>query len=307
MNRALFLAVLGACSEGNVPQPMTDCSTSTCPSGYRCVPETHACALVDGGTPAPPVIAEGPVDQIVVAPGAATFAVAAGGLPTLSYQWQKGLASGTTTSFSDIEGATAATYTTPATTLDDGGTRFRVIVSNAGGSTASDSAVLGVGLLINIRAFGTDGNGVSGFSPGGPYGVPVPPLLTATVPPGAYRLVDAWGRSDAPYDAWNYQTGFPGTWGWAYMVYAMRSGGAFDLLANVRGPNVKGDCVYCYFDTEAQARDAAAAFPSQTLLLADPTTLVFAVPDYALGDNAGGVSLIVARVGDPGAADAGVP
>ena len=66
----------------------------------------------------------------------ATFTVTASGTAPLSYQWQKG---GTS-----ISGATAASYTTPATTLTDDTATFQVVVSNSAGSVTSNSAKLTV-------------------------------------------------------------------------------------------------------------------------------------------------------------------
>src|SRR5205814_1075661 len=58
----------------------------------------------------------------------------------LSYQWQK---NGTT-----IGGATAAGYTTPATTASDNGDQFTVVVSNAAGSVTSRAAALTVNAVL---------------------------------------------------------------------------------------------------------------------------------------------------------------
>jgi len=72
-----------------------------------------------------------------VAPGqSATFSAAATGNGPLTYQWQKNEAS--------VSGATASTYTTPPVTLADSGAKFRVLVSNAAGSTTSNPATLTV-------------------------------------------------------------------------------------------------------------------------------------------------------------------
>src|SRR6516225_10808589 len=77
-----------------------------------------------------------PINQTVTIGEAATFVVIAGGTTPLGYQWQK---NGTS-----ISGATAASYTTPATTEADNGTRFDVVVSNSVGTVTSSSATLTV-------------------------------------------------------------------------------------------------------------------------------------------------------------------
>ncbi len=82
-----------------------------------------------------PAITQQPADATVTAGQSASFTVAATGTAPLTYQWQR---NGT-----DIEGATAATYTL-ATTLLDSATVFRAVVTNCAGSTPSNGATLTV-------------------------------------------------------------------------------------------------------------------------------------------------------------------
>jgi hypothetical protein len=89
-----------------------------------------------GAAAVAPAITAQPTDQRVVVGQTATFSVTAGGTAPLSYQWQKGTA--------PIMGATAASYTTPATTLTDDTSTFQVVVSNSAGSVTSNSAKLTV-------------------------------------------------------------------------------------------------------------------------------------------------------------------
>jgi len=90
------------------------------------------------GAPAPlaPSITAQPANQTVVIGLPATFTVTASGTAPLAYQWQKGGA--------PISGATASSYTTPATATTDDGSTFLVVVSNGSGSTSSGSAKLTV-------------------------------------------------------------------------------------------------------------------------------------------------------------------
>ena len=76
-----------------------------------------------------------PADQSALTGQTATFLVKAAGT-SLSYQWKK---NGT-----DIPGATSSSYTTPATTLADNGTKYLVSVSNTEGKVSSSAATLTV-------------------------------------------------------------------------------------------------------------------------------------------------------------------
>jgi hypothetical protein len=90
------------------------------------------------GSPAAmaPTITAQPTDQRVVVGQTATFSVTASGTAPLNYQWQKGTA--------PIAGATASSYTTPATSLPDDGSTFQVVISNSVSSVTSSSAKLTV-------------------------------------------------------------------------------------------------------------------------------------------------------------------
>jgi len=87
-----------------------------------------------GGT-APSITAQ-PVNATVTVGQTATFSVGAAGTSPLSYQWRKNAA--------NISGATASSYTTPATTSGDNGAKFDVAVSNSAGSMTSNAAMLTV-------------------------------------------------------------------------------------------------------------------------------------------------------------------
>ena len=78
-----------------------------------------------------------PVSQSVSIGQTATFSVTAtsGTLP-LTYQWQKNAA--------NIASANSSGYTTPATSIRDGGEKFTVVVTNATGSVTSSAATLTV-------------------------------------------------------------------------------------------------------------------------------------------------------------------
>src|SRR4030088_2700318 len=91
---------------------------------------------VNGGGPVAPYINTQPANQTVSVGQTATFSVVAAGTPPLNYQWRKNSA--------NINGAAAASYSTPATTTADSGSKFDVVVSNSAGSVTSAQATLTV-------------------------------------------------------------------------------------------------------------------------------------------------------------------
>jgi len=82
----------------------------------------------------PPVITTQPRSQTVSAGQTATFTVGTTFSLPLYYQWRKDGA--------DIAGATGASYTTTATTANDTGEVFTVVISNDKGSVTSSNATL---------------------------------------------------------------------------------------------------------------------------------------------------------------------
>ncbi len=100
------------------------------------VSSNNATLTVNQAAPVAPSITTQPISQTVTAGQTATFSVLATGTASLSYQWRK---SGT-----NISGANAASYTTPATTTADSGSTFSVVVTNSAGSATSNSASLTV-------------------------------------------------------------------------------------------------------------------------------------------------------------------
>ncbi len=81
-------------------------------------------------------IAAQPYDVTVPAGQAAFFSAIGAGSPPLAYQWLKNDVA--------IAGATASTYTTPATGAADNGSTFSVRVSNGSASVTSQAAILTV-------------------------------------------------------------------------------------------------------------------------------------------------------------------
>jgi hypothetical protein len=82
-----------------------------------------------------------PRDQNVVEGAVATFVVAAGGTGPITYQWAS---SPDGASYTDIAGASGSSYTIAASTANQSGMRYRVVVSNGSGSVSSSGARLNV-------------------------------------------------------------------------------------------------------------------------------------------------------------------
>jgi len=99
------------------------------------VTSSQATLTVTASAVAPTIITQ-PPNQTVTAGQTATFSVTASGTAPLSYQWRKNTA--------NIGGATAASYTTPATTSADNGAKFDVVVTNSAGNVTSSQATLTV-------------------------------------------------------------------------------------------------------------------------------------------------------------------
>jgi hypothetical protein len=102
----------------------------------------------------PPTITVQPASQTAAVGSTPTFSVTAVGPGTLTYQWYL-IPAGSTTgtaSATAISGATAATYTLPATstTATNDQDRYYVIVSNSYGQAVSQPAVLSIGAGILI-------------------------------------------------------------------------------------------------------------------------------------------------------------
>jgi len=101
-----------------------------------------------------PSFATQPQGLSVVAPATASFTVAVNGTPAPTLQWQVSADSGGT--WSNIVGATAATYTTPATVTGDTGKQFRAVAGNSAATVNSNAATLTVTAPAQVWFFAAD-------------------------------------------------------------------------------------------------------------------------------------------------------
>ena len=113
------------------------------------------------GSPVAPSITQQPANQTVTVGQTATFSVAASGTAPFTYQWQKNNIT--------ITGATASSYTTPATVIADNASTYQCIVTNAVTSVTSNSATLtvttgGGGGGTNVLANGGFESGTTGWT-----------------------------------------------------------------------------------------------------------------------------------------------
>jgi hypothetical protein len=199
---------------GAVGASLTTAATSLANNGqrYRVVVSNSAGAVTSSvallsvnAASTAPVVTTQPLAATVSAPAAATFSVTASGTPSPTFQWQLSTDGGT--SFSNINGATATSYTTPATVVADSGKRYRAVVSNSAGSVNSAAVVLTVN--------------------------PPPSLFQG----GAWTAPIALETGDA--DVLSHSAGMDGSG--RVMVLFVKSDGSRDVLYATRGtPNATG-------------------------------------------------------------------
>jgi hypothetical protein len=178
--------------------------------------------------PVPPSIAVQPADQTVTEPAVATFNVTASGSGTLAYQWQR-LAAGT---WSDIAGATAASYTTPATQrAADNGAQFRVLVTNSVGSATSNVATLFVNPAPVAPSFTTNPTDVAVTEPAtasftvAATGTPAPTLQWQVSTDGGSTWANVTTGSGATSATYTTAATAIGMNGWRYRALATSSAG----------------------------------------------------------------------------------
>lgn len=146
---------------------------------------SDAATLTVNAAPQAPMITTQPTAQSVTAPAAATFTAAATGVPTPTWQWQ--LSTDNAVSFANINGATSASYTTPATALADSGKSFRAVASNASGSVNTSAVTLTVNAAVTA--------GWQAPTPLHADGAGLDSIVPALAWNGAGQAIAAWSQS----------------------------------------------------------------------------------------------------------------
>ena len=113
--------------------------------------------------PVPPTFTMQPTEQSVTVSTTAIFTATVSGVPLPTLQWQQSADNGVT--WSDIPGASAASYSVVAASADNG-KRYRLIATNSAASAVSDAVVLNVNPgTAGLNCSGPNGSGWCRISP----------------------------------------------------------------------------------------------------------------------------------------------
>ena len=169
LNGGAFTNITGATSASYTTPGTTVANSGTL---YECVVTnsagsvTSTAASLTVNAAVAPSITTQPSNLTVVAPAIATFIVTATGTPTPTYQWMQ---STDGVIYTNIAGATSASYKTPATTVVNSGTLYECVVTNSAGSVISNAVTLTVNPTSVLPSITTQ-----------PVNVPVTAPATAT-------------------------------------------------------------------------------------------------------------------------------
>jgi hypothetical protein len=119
-------------------------------------------------------------------------------------------------------------------------------------------------------------------APGGVY-------EKVTLAQGIYRVTNAAGQLEALYDGFRFNQETTGeNWTWNFLITNASAGGKAVLF---------GGADVGLSSTQAGAAAKAAEYVGY-FALAVNTTLNFMISDNSVGDNSGGVSLLITKIGD---------
>ncbi len=121
------------------------------------------------------------------------------------------------------------------------------------------------------------------------------PKVQLVLGPGTYTITNADPNGTDQFGGWRYDSG--NQWVWSFVVandatgvvlmddYVNNTDSSEAAIANQTGTTT--------FDGNTMLSATSTAGFTDTLVLASTTTLDFFVDDFALGDNAGGVALLI--------------
>ena len=211
---------------------------------------SNAATLTVSAAAVAPSITTQPASQTVTAGQTATFTVVATGTAPLSYQWRK---SGTA-----ISGATAPTYTTPATTSADSGSQFTVVVTNTAGSVTSNAATLTVNASATAPSITTQ-----------------PASQTVTVGQTATFTVVATGTAPLSYQWQKNGTAITGAISATYTTPATTSadnGAQFVVVVSNSAGNATSNAAMLTVNASATAPSITTQPASQTVTVGQTAT-----------------------------------
>ncbi len=108
---------------------------------------------------------------------------------------------------------------------------------------------------------------------------------------GTYNVTNASGRPNALFDAFRFNVSTGESWVWNFLITNASDGNKAVLFGEGSGLGATA--------ADVAAQSAVQDYTGYFTLAAD-ATLRFMIRDYYLGDNAGGVSLLIEEVGQIG-------
>jgi len=230
-------------------------------SSEQCVISHSATLTVPTGAAAPS-ITQTPASVLVTTGQTASFTAVAAGTPAATLQWQKRAAASST--WADVAGATSGTLTTPVATLADNGTQWRLVATNAIGSTASAPATLSVSDVGVAPTIGVQPGSLS-------VGTGEAAVFAASAS-GTAPLSYQWRRNGQPVSGANSPVLSLST------VSATDSASRFDLVvSNSYGSVTTRAAVLTVTDQTAVVQAPSIAFISGDLSVAAGNTAMMAV------------------------------
>lgn len=166
-------------------------------------------------------------------------------------------------------------------------------------AAAAISAMASAGQIVDIDAtkYGcSQCNSPSNILPGTVLSNIYSPKLQLTLGPGTYTITNNDANGTDYYSAWQFNGG-PGNWVWSFVAandatstvlmddYVFPVDTTQSAMSNQTGTTT--------WDGNTQLSATSTALFTDQLVLSATTTVDFFIDDYFLGDNTGGVSLLI--------------